>query len=73
LRSIGRPPSERNEALQRFHAEAGDLDRQRVTHAEGRGDLRLVDDDDDAPTRLGDDLLAQQGPAAALDQVEGGG
>ena len=54
----------------RLPAELRHLDRHRGVLAEPLDQLFLVDDDDEAPARRGDDLFAQQGTAQALDQVQ---
>ena len=53
----------------RREAERHDLDRQREA-PEPLDALSPVGDDDHAPARRGDDLLAQERPAAALDQAQ---
>ena len=53
-----------------FQPERNDLDRHRGVRAQPIDQLGAVDDDGEAPARRGDDLLAQQGAAQPLDQVE---
>ena len=69
-RSTGRPPSAREPArdLRRRHRDH--LDRQRKA-AEPLDPLRVVGDADEALGQVGDDLLARQRRAAALDHAAG--
>ena len=54
-----------------FQPEGDDLDRHRGVRAQPIDQLGAVDDDGETPARVGDDLLAQQGAAQSLDQVQG--
>ena len=51
------------------HGHRNHLDRQREA-AERRDELALVDDADEAPRRGGENLLARERAAAALDQMQ---
>ena len=54
-----------------FQPEGDDLDRHRRVRAQPIDQLGAIDDDGETPARVGDDLLAQQGAAQSLDQVQG--
>ena len=69
-------PRRRAEGLQvsrlRFPAEGDDLHRYCPGCPEPLDQFGIIDDDDEALGRLGDDLLAQVGAAAAFDEIERG-
>ncbi len=70
-RSCTLAPQHLERFARRLEPKGDDLDRDRRVLAQAIHELRAVDDDHQAPGRGGDDLLAQQGAAQALDQVEG--
>ncbi len=54
-----------------FQPESDDLDRHRRVRAQPIDQLGAIDDDGETAAGVGDDLLAQQGAAQSLDQVQG--